>query len=481
MPYDLIVAGAGTAGLPCALAAAECGARVLLVEKATDIGGTLHVSGGHLSAGGSRRQRERGIADTPDAHYADVMRICGGTARPDLVRLAVDLAPATVDWLDAHGFAFADTCPRIVYGHEPYQVARTVYGVDEARSILVVQRALLAPHLASGAVELRLASPVRALLFEDGRVVGVEVERAGGARPARGAAVVLATGGYGAAPDLFAELDQRPLVTAARETSTGDGLRLARRLGAGLAGRGSFLPTFGGLPHPDDPGRAQWQDWPLLVATERPPWEIYVDRHGRRFVAEDEESIDRKERELARLDDLTFYTVFDDRAVDESPNIVVGWSPADLRARAGARDGISVADTLVDLAVVAGIEPGGLLATVARYNQAVAAGRDPEFGRRYLPAPIARPPFYALRNHGITLITFAGVDVDSELRVRRADGTVIPGLYAIGEVIGAAATTGHAFCGGMLITPALSFGRLLGARLAPQQAALVRPSPGSLG
>ena len=96
----------------------------------------------------------------------------------------------------------------------------------------------------------------------------------------------------------------------------------------------------------------------------------------------------------------------------------------------------------------------------------MAAGHDARFGRTHLLAPIERPPFYALQNHGITLITFAGIDVDSELRVRRTDGGVIARLYAAGEVIGAAATMGNAFYGGMAITPALSFGRFLGQRLA---------------
>ena len=102
----------------------------------------------------------------------------------------------------------------------------------------------------------------------------------------------------------------------------------------------------------------------------------------------------------------------------------------------------------------------------SRYNEAVAAGADPDFGRTHLPLPLERGPFYAIRNHGISLVTFAGLDIDSDLRVRRTDGTPIPGLYAIGEVIGAAATCGQSFCSGMLVTPAITFGRLLGRRLA---------------
>ena len=94
--FDVIVVGAGSAGLPCAILAAERGARVAVIESSSEIGGTLHVAGGHLSAAGTRRQQERGIQDTPDDHYADVIRINRGTSDPTLVRLAVDHAAATV-------------------------------------------------------------------------------------------------------------------------------------------------------------------------------------------------------------------------------------------------------------------------------------------------------------------------------------------------------------------------------------------------
>ena len=90
--YDLIIVGAGTAGIPCAVAAAENGAKVLLLDKADDIGGSLHTSGGHMSAAGTRRQKEKGIVDSVESHRADIDRISNGGARKDLVNLATDLA-----------------------------------------------------------------------------------------------------------------------------------------------------------------------------------------------------------------------------------------------------------------------------------------------------------------------------------------------------------------------------------------------------
>lgn len=470
--FDMVVVGGGTAGIACALAAASGGASVLLLEKDRRLGGTLHISGGHLAAAGTRRQAERGISDSPQQHLADIMRISGGTVREDLVRIVVERAAETVDWLDERGFDFAPETPRIIYGHEPYSVPRTYYGRNEAISILEVFLRELD----------RFREDDRLTVWTDAAVVGIETSAdvarvsiiAGGADTLVEAdSVVLATGGFASNAELFAELEGAPLVSAAYMTSTGDGLYLARELGAAIQGRGSYMPSFGGLPDARTPGRANWQDRQLLTA-ERPPLEIYVDSGGRRWIAEDEPSIDTKERRLAQVPDQTFWTVFDDAMLARSVGsaaMVVGCDPDDVRAMANTRAGVHSAGSIAGLAAAAGIDAGGLEQTVTRYNEAVAAMTDVEFGRTHLPLPIATPPFYAIRNHGIALVTFAGLDIDDRFRVRDESGVPIPRLYAVGEVIGAAATCGQSFCSGMLVTPAITFGRLLGELLAAELAA----------
>lgn len=470
--YDLVVVGAGNAGIPAAIEAGRGGAQVLLVEKDVRIGGTLHSTGGHLSAAGTRVQARHGIEDSVESHLADIERITHDTHRQDLVELAVTQAADTVDWLDAHGFRFDPATPRIVHGHEPYSVPRSYYGPDGGLSILETLAPLLQEQIDAGTVTLWTDSPVIGLLPDDDdplTVRGVLVLKRGSEVEVSAGTVILATGGFAADRELFEELEGVPLVSAAHPTSTGDGLVMARELGAGLQGvEGRYLPAFGGLPHPTTPGRVLWEDRPILATNERPPWEIYVDRAGRRWVREDEPSIDAKERALAELPDLTFFLVLDDAAVDASVPMVVNWSPADLRAKANVRAGVHAADTVAELAEVAGIDPAGLVATVERYNAIVAEGVDPDLGREFLPAPIAQPPFYALRNHGIALISFAGLDCDSDLRIRRADGAVFTNLYGIGEVIGSRPVHGFAYLSGMTVTPAIAFGRLLGRRLAEQ-------------
>lgn len=460
--------GAGPAGLTCAVRAARGGARVLLVEKDRRIGGALHLSGGHLSAGGTSLQHARGIEDSPDLHLADIDRISHGTHREDLVRMVVDEAPAVVEWLAAGGMAFDPETPRIVYGHEPYEIPRTVYGVEGGLSVLQVLEAELEEAMDAHDLTLWTNSPVTGLLDDDGVVTGVEVYREGTEVEVGAPVVVIATGGYGADAELFAERHGVELVTVASRTSTGDGIHLGRSVGAALQGEGTYLPTFGGMPDPQAPHRANWAER-LLLTVERPPREIYVDRNGSRWIAEDEPSIDVKERVLTTLPDQVFWTIFDDDAVARSgggqPPIVLGWEADDLRRHANVRPGIHAADTLEELAGLAGVDPDGLVTAVAAYNRAVAAGVDPDFGRTHLPAPIAVPPYYALHNQGIAVVTFDGLDIDDSFAVRDEAGEPIPGLYAIGEVIGAGATCGNSFCSGMLLTPALAFGRLLGVKI----------------
>ena len=231
---------------------------------------------------------------------------------------------------------------------------------------------------------------------------------------------MLATGGYGADAELFAERHGVALVTVAARTSTGDGIHLGRSVGAGIQGAGTYLPTFGGMPDPQAPHRANWAER-LLLTTERPPREIYVDRAGRRWIAEDEPSIDAKERALTALPEQVFWTVFD----DDARGPVRRRAAAD-RARLGARRPAPARQRPTRHPRRrhprrAGRARGDRRRPAwsrrsRRTTRAVAAGVDPDFGRTHLPAPIAVPPYYALHNQGIAVVTFDGLDIDDVVR-----------------------------------------------------------------
>ena len=468
MDFAVVVVGAGTAGLPCAITLAERGVRVAVVEKAHNVGGALHLSAGQMSAAGSRLQRSKGIEDSPEHHLADIMRLGHGKADPAIARLAVEEAAASIDWLEELGFPFPDDQPIIYYGHDPYTRPRTYWGSELGISILTAMQPRFDELVADGKIDLRLGHRLTDLLVEDGRVVGVRAETATGSVELRAGAVVLTTGGYAANRAFFDRLHPGlHVLLGARETSQGEGLLAAQRIGAGFRGAEHHLSTVGGIE--TEPGQGTSNLWEAIGntnANNRIAREIYVTAQGERYIAEDEPSQDLQERALQAQGGRIWF-VFNEAAIDEDDPLVMGWSAEMLREQAAAGEGVWVAADVGELARRAGIDPAGLERTVAEWNAACAAGHDP-LGRKAFDHPLHQGPFYAVRSEGITVISFGGVTVDGELRVTREGGEPISGLYAAGEVIGAGATMGDAFSSGMCVTPAISLGRLLGRRLAAQ-------------
>jgi fumarate reductase flavoprotein subunit len=161
------------------------------------------------------------------------------------------------------------------------------------------------------------------------------------------------------------------------------------------------------------------------------------------------------------------WVVFDDAIFKAAPKLVQGG----LNGRMTPEDVVEAfedswpmffrADSIAELAEAAGVDRAGLEKTVANYNQAQATGKD-AWGREHMPLPIAKAPFYAIQLQSWLLTGYAGLAVNKELQVVREDATPIPGLYAAGELLGTGVLMGRSYCGGMVVTPALTFGRLLG-------------------
>jgi fumarate reductase flavoprotein subunit len=463
--YDYIIVGAGTAGLPAALFASRRGARVLLLDAAGDIGGTLHLSTGQMSAAGTRLQARLGIVDTPQAHYDDIIRISHNTVDPVLTRIAVDEAATTFDWLMDRGFKPLPEHPVLGKGHEPYSQKRYYWGADGGRSILAVLRREFETERREGRIDLQLQTPVTALITDDaGAVRGVRVKSADRERTYRGRHILLTCGGYGSNAEMFERLSgYRAYAATGYPYSQGAGIELAVGVGGYVRGRQNYLSNFGSILTDDAiPGRFLARF--VVIPQERLPWEIFVNARGERFIREDQQSVDAREQTLLAQPDLRYWIVFDEEMLASAPPGVGGWSREQMREAFGIHKWFQKADDLPTLARNSGIDVDGLVRTVADYNRGVAKRND-ALGREHMPRPIIKAPFYAIRHQGHSTTSTVGLAVDGQLRVIRSDGTPIPNLYAAGELLGAGQTQGRSFVGGMMVTPALSFGRILGERL----------------
>ena len=155
--WDVIIVGAGTAGLPAAIFAGQRGGRVLLIEAAGQIGGSLFLSSAQMSAAGTKLQKSKNISDTPQSHFDDVMKISKGTANPDIVKLAVFNAAETFDWLTDNGLIVAKEHPVTGTTHEPYSAARYAWGKDGGISVLEILEKQIKPLIDKGALIPRSA------------------------------------------------------------------------------------------------------------------------------------------------------------------------------------------------------------------------------------------------------------------------------------------------------------------------------------
>jgi len=461
-PYDLIIVGAGTAGLPAAIQAADLGAKVALLDKNPAIGGMLHVTGSHLSAANTRMQIQKGFIDAPATHYRDIRKIGRYQNDSELVKLDVENAAAVVDWLQDLGVEFTPESPVIYYGHEVYGVPRTHMPLNGGRTVLEVFRKELEERIARGNVTLFTGVKAQSLIkAPGGRVVGVSCEQGGATREFRGGAVILTTGGYGANNDMRNQYNpgHKSAIYGGLPHATGDGIRMAQEAGAKLVHMDNIIPVPGilydGKNRPTSMGSGR-----INLSWEKFRGSVWVNKNGERFVNEDGFGQDDKERALMRQPDMTFFVLFDEKARLANPCIVNGWSMDKFEAEAARGVIVKKANSIEALARSMGVDAAKLKDTIARYNASVSAGHDAEFGRDKLQFPVAQGPFYGLQTIGFFLLTMGGVKVNYRLEAEDENGQRIAGLFAAGEVLGNGQLAGDGLVGGMSVTPSYVFGRL---------------------
>ena len=453
---DVLVVGAGAAGLCAALAAREAGAEVLVAERDQVARGTTAMSTGLIPAAGTPEQAAAGIADTPARIAEDILAKSGGRADAAVVaRLAAESA-AAVAWLQNHGVPLSLVTGFTYPGHS---VARMMGTPNRTGEELM---AALATAAARAGVLLVLQARARDLWAEaSGRIRAVTLERPGGAAETVACgALVLACGGFAGAADLLAR--HIPAMAGATVHShpgvTGDAVRWGAALGAELADMDAWQGHA---------GLAAGHGVPILWAT-MVEGGIQVNRLGLRFGDESRGYSQAAADVVAQPGGVAF-SIWDARI----EAVMTQFDDHRDAHRAGA---IVRAADAAGLAAATGLPAAALAATLAEVAQATASGAPDHFGRRFLPRPPLAPPYFAARVTGALFHTQGGLAVTPEGRVRRPDGTAFPNLFAAGGAARGVSGPGAAgYIAGNGLLSATGLGRLAGraaAGLAAPRAAV---------
>jgi 3-oxosteroid 1-dehydrogenase len=539
--FDVVVLGTGAAGLTAAIRASAGGASVGLFEKLDRIGGTAAWSGGMAWIPNNPHMAELGVADSREDALTYLKSLSHGMIDERAAETFVDRGPEVVRWLEANTpvkfFAMAGfpdyhpenpgakprggrtmECPLFAFSELGDWAERITKGPQLSGALTMTETPLgrgapdgipaeelarrrlhdergtgqaLVGRLVKGCldrgIEPRTGMRASRLVVEGARVVGVRFDSP--ARPAEVRArrgVVIATGGFEWDASLVQSFLRGPLARPASPPhgNTGDGLRMAMRVGAGLGNMREawWAPTID-VPMPGG-STASW----LINGERTRPRSIMVNSRGQRF-ANEAVNYNAFGAAFHVVDVTTFeyvnhpaWMIFDD----------VYWRRyglAGARADQPAPSWITTAGSVPELARRIGVPADELERTLNRWNKNTAQGQDPDFGRgtsaidkwwgdpqlgegpEATLGPLDTAPFYAVRVYSGCLGTKGGPKTDDQARVLDVDGEPIEGLYAAGNAM-AASAMGMTYGGaGGTLGPAIVWGFLAGQHVAVHAAA----------
>ncbi len=450
MAADVIIIGAGGAGFAAATEAIENGASVIILEKNEIIGGNTARAGGTLNAPDPERQSKIGVEDSVELFTQNTLEAGDFAADPELVKVLASHALEARHWLTKHGTKWTEMVYQTIGGLWPRSM-------DEKDKIAF--NGFIAPlakfvYENGGKVVLNCKAE-KLTQDESGRVTGVvAVDPKNGQEYIFTAknAVILATGGYAASAELVKKYNNLSgLPTSNAPTSTGDGIVIAVAAGADLNGM-EYVQIH---PHGNPVTGGLQSHFAGVIKNS-----IYVNREGKRFVEESGRRDVISNATIAQTGQIMF-SIFDSEGGFYAG---VKKLPDSEMANLKSKGYLYEADTLEDLAKQAGIDPKGLVETVAHYNTLVAKGDDPDFHKDELELTIGTAPFYCVPLSPTLHHTMGGVRINTEAQVLRHDGSVIPGLYAAGEVTGGIHGTNRV--GGNALTDGVVFGRIAGKNAA---------------
>lgn len=440
---DLLIVGSGAAGFTASMAAREAGVKnLIMIEKMAVPGGNSQLAAGGMNAAGTKFQKQAGIEDNPQLMFDDTMKGGKNVSNPDLVRVLADKSNESIEWLDKHGATLSHV------GQGGGSSAARMHGPADGAFVGPYLSKFFRDEAAKSNLDLRLNTKlVKLIKGTNGEIIGALVKgKHTGIYQIDAKAVILATGGIGANPELIQKLrpDISPEVkTSNQPGSQGDGIILGENVGAAVvdAKEIQLNPTL-------------LVGSPVIVSeTVRGAGAVFVNKEGKRFISE-LTTRDKTSAAVSKQTGGVAYEIFDQKVRDKVK-------------QTGAAFELGLAKegrTLEELGKNAGIDPKNLAATIAQYNKYAEAGNDPEFGRPKISAKVDTPNFYAIEVTPAIHYYMGGLKINPQAKVIDKNGKVIEGLFAAGEVTGG--VHGKNRLGGNSISETITFGRISGEEAA---------------
>lgn len=450
--YDVVVIGAGGAGFSAAIEAKNAGANVVLLEKMPAVGGNSLISGAEMNAAKNWVQPKLGINDdSPELHAEDTYK--GGDMKGDMnvIKVMTHNALDAAKWCrDYLGVRFEDDNLFFFGGHSR---KRALIPVGHTGTEFITKFQAKADELGIPVITNMKAEEL--IKDKSGRVVGVKATMNGASYTfnAKGG-VVLATGGFGANPEMVKKynpkIDERFKTTDAPGT-TGEALYMAERAGAQLVNMG-YIQTYPIC----DPISGVIE----LIADARFDGAIMLNQEGKRFVEELQRRDVLSEAILKQTSGYC-WVLWNDKI--GSISNTVKEHPTEYEAF--TKQGImATCDDLKCVADFTKIPFDSLKGTVNRVSSMTGKGNDKDFNHRSGLVDMTQGKYYVIKAVPSVHHTMGGVRINEKAQALTAEGKAIPGLWAAGEVTGV--THGTNRLGGNAYTDIIVFGRIAGKAAA---------------
>ena len=486
---DVVIVGAGGAGMTAAMTASDAGKSVIILESQAMVGGNSVRSTGGMNAAKTVYQDENefgegagvekmlksaadnyadnefitslaatvaqqwadyqanpvGYFDSVELMELDTMVGGKGINNPELVKTLVEGTAPAIDWLDENGMSLHNVAA--FGGASVKRIHRPVNEEGKVVSVGAYLVPLMEKACQDRGVEFILNTTADTILTDaNGQAVGVSgTDKDGNTVTVNAKAVVLATGGFGANLDMVASYkpDLKGFMTTNAPGIQGQGIAMATAIGAATVDMDQIQI------HPT----VEANTAALITEGLRGDGAILVNANGERFTDEVSTRDKVSAAEIAQPGSFSWLIV--DQAMADASNVIQGYITKGY-TKQGA--------TYEELAKEIEVDPATFAATMEKWNGCVEAKTDADFGRTSFANPLNTAPYYAIKVSAGVHHTMGGVVINSSTEVLKEDGSVIPGLFAAGEVTGG--VHGANRLGGTAVADFVVFGRIAGASAA---------------